>query len=82
MTMDHRVPLARGGRHEIQNVVPACKTCNSRKHTRTEAEFRDFLRSEGEFGVSEDEALYGFGEARWSTSMSDNATSMFATTTR
>lgn len=32
MTVDHVIPLARGGRHEIKNLVPACKPCNSAKH--------------------------------------------------
>ncbi len=30
-TMDHIEPLAGGGRHEIENVVPACGSCNSSK---------------------------------------------------
>jgi 5-methylcytosine-specific restriction endonuclease McrA len=31
ITIDHVVPLARGGDHTIGNFLPACKTCNSRK---------------------------------------------------
>ena len=31
LTMDHIVPLSRGGRSRRGNVVPACKDCNSRK---------------------------------------------------
>lgn len=38
-TMDHRIPLARGGTHFPSNLVPACRVCNSRKYTRTEREF-------------------------------------------
>ncbi len=30
-TVDHVVPLARGGLHEPSNVVPACGSCNSSK---------------------------------------------------
>jgi hypothetical protein len=30
--MDHVVPLAKGGRHAIGNVLPACGRCNVRKH--------------------------------------------------
>lgn len=33
LTMDHVVPLARGGHHTASNVVPACQSCNSRKST-------------------------------------------------
>ena len=31
LTMDHVIPLARGGESVKNNVVPACKTCNSTK---------------------------------------------------
>ena len=31
LTMDHVVPLARGGRSTKGNVVPCCKDCNSHK---------------------------------------------------
>lgn len=31
LTMDHRLPLVRGGRSTKGNVVPACKTCNTAK---------------------------------------------------
>lgn len=35
LTMDHLVPLARGGRTGKNNVVVACKTCNSKKSYQT-----------------------------------------------
>ena len=31
LTMDHIVPLIRGGRSTRNNIVPACRECNSRK---------------------------------------------------
>ncbi|MCX8070962.1 MAG: HNH endonuclease [Candidatus Binatia bacterium] len=31
LTMDHLVPLARGGRSTKGNLVPACKECNTKK---------------------------------------------------
>ena len=31
LTMDHLVPLVRGGRSTKGNLVPACKECNNRK---------------------------------------------------
>jgi len=34
LTMDHVVPLSRGGRNVIANVVPCCGSCNSRKGTK------------------------------------------------
>lgn len=39
LTMDHVVPLARGGEHEPDNVVPACRTCNLRKHIKPASAF-------------------------------------------
>src|SRR5438093_2030727 len=44
---DHRVPLALGGTNGISNILPACRRCNLRKHTLTEAEFRARLAAEG-----------------------------------
>lgn len=38
LTMDHKVPIARGGRSTKSNVVLACKKCNSLKGSRTVAE--------------------------------------------
>jgi hypothetical protein len=35
LTLDHVLPRHRGGRHEWENLVSACKTCNHRKAGRT-----------------------------------------------
>ena len=34
LTMDHLVPIIRGGHSERGNVVPACKACNTAKQHR------------------------------------------------
>lgn len=43
---DHRVPLSRGGTNFIDNILPACRRCNGRKHKMTEDEFRALLAAE------------------------------------
>ncbi|MBM3381510.1 MAG: HNH endonuclease [Betaproteobacteria bacterium] len=35
LTMDHLIPLARGGKTSWDNIVTACKSCNLRKGSRT-----------------------------------------------
>jgi len=45
-TWDHLVPLARGGRHSIGNLVPACRPCNSRKWTRLVIEWSRIVARE------------------------------------
>jgi len=37
---DHIIPLARGGRHSIGNLLPACAPCNHSKGSKTLAEWR------------------------------------------
>lgn len=36
---DHFVPLSKGGGFEINNIVPACSSCNSAKHNKSPFEF-------------------------------------------
>ncbi|MFP4040278.1 MAG: HNH endonuclease [Desulfosudaceae bacterium] len=43
LTMDHVVPLARGGKTTKGNVVPACKTCNTEKKQRLPVEWEAYL---------------------------------------
>ena len=38
LTMDHLVPLARGGKSSRGNIVPACRDCNRKKQLITPAE--------------------------------------------
>lgn len=45
LTMDHLVPIGRGGRSVRGNVVPACKDCNTRKKAMLPFEWSDYMRS-------------------------------------
>lgn len=46
LTMDHLIPICRGGQHDPSNVVPACQRCNFRKHTMTHIEFLPRMQEE------------------------------------
>ncbi|HSM72999.1 MAG TPA: HNH endonuclease [Desulfobacterales bacterium] len=43
LTMDHIVPLARGGKTTKGNVVPCCKACNTRKKQLLPMEWEAYL---------------------------------------
>lgn len=47
MTVDHDIPLARGGMDDIRNILPACRSCNSKKNARTASEFLNHQRVGG-----------------------------------
>ena len=38
LTMDHKVPIVKGGKSQKSNVVVSCKKCNTQKGTKTSAE--------------------------------------------
>ena len=43
LTMDHIVPLARGGRSNKDNIVTCCKECNTRKKTLLPIEWEEYM---------------------------------------
>lgn len=43
ITIDHVVPLSRGGKHEADNLAPACLSCNSSKNDRLLSEWNGRL---------------------------------------
>lgn len=47
LTMDHIVPISRGGKSTKGNVVPSCKACNNRKKQLLPMEWDDYLASVG-----------------------------------
>jgi 5-methylcytosine-specific restriction endonuclease McrA len=46
LAQEHWVPVARGGGYTVDNIVPACTSCNSRKRTMTGDEFLSLLEKE------------------------------------
>ncbi|KAB2890136.1 MAG: HNH endonuclease [Desulfobulbaceae bacterium] len=47
LTMDHLLPLARGGRSTKNNLVPCCKDCNNRKKSMLPLEWEEYLQGGG-----------------------------------
>lgn len=45
LTMDHIVPLARGGRSTKNNLVASCKECNTKKKTLLPIEWDEYMES-------------------------------------
>lgn len=45
LTMDHVVPLSRGGKSKKGNLVPACKDCNNRKKYLLPLEWEEYLEA-------------------------------------
>lgn len=43
ITLDHVVPLSRGGTNTVGNILPACRSCNSSKHAHFISEWK-FIR--------------------------------------
>lgn len=50
--LDHVVPFSAGGRHDIDNVVPACRACNNRKANRSLLTFLLAQRRRAERGLA------------------------------
>ena len=45
LTMDHIVPISRGGKSTRGNVVPCCKTCNNAKKQLLPMEWEEYLNN-------------------------------------
>ncbi len=48
LTMDHLIPLARGGRSTKDNLVPSCKDCNNKKKNMLPVEWKEYVTAIGE----------------------------------
>ncbi|MGD9732766.1 MAG: HNH endonuclease [Desulfamplus sp.] len=45
LTMDHVVPISRGGTSSKNNVVPCCKECNTKKRTMLPLEWDEYMKA-------------------------------------
>ncbi len=45
LTMDHLIPITRGGKSAQGNLVPACKECNNKKKYLLPTEWEEYLKS-------------------------------------
>jgi 5-methylcytosine-specific restriction protein A len=45
LTMDHKIPLGRGGTSEKINIVAACKECNNKKKYLLPTEWEEYMKS-------------------------------------
>jgi len=45
LTMDHIIPISRGGETYKGNVVPACKSCNNQKKSLLTVEWEQYIQS-------------------------------------
>jgi 5-methylcytosine-specific restriction endonuclease McrA len=43
LTMDHLIPLSRGGKSVRSNIVTACKTCNNKKKYSLPFEWEEYM---------------------------------------
>ena len=45
LTMDHVVPVSRGGKSTKGNITPACKECNNKKKYLLPVEWEEYLKA-------------------------------------
>jgi 5-methylcytosine-specific restriction enzyme A len=67
LTMDHRVPLVRGGRSTRGNLVPACRACNAAKKYLVPVEWEAYLARLAEAARAEEPSSSPATEKDWTT---------------
>lgn len=54
ITMDHIVPIVRGGKSTKGNIVSACKKCNNEKKYMLPIEWEEYLRKEKDNNIGKE----------------------------
>jgi 5-methylcytosine-specific restriction protein A len=67
LTMDHRVPLVRGGRSTKGNLVPACRACNAAKKYLLPVEWDAYLARLAEAGRADEPSSSPATEKDWTS---------------
>ncbi|MGA2150542.1 MAG: HNH endonuclease [Geobacteraceae bacterium] len=57
LTMDHLVPIVRGGKSARGNVAPACKECNNKKKHMLPLEWEEYLQKQVQDQVQDQENI-------------------------
>lgn len=52
LTMDHLIPLSRGGYSEKINIVPCCKECNTKKNSLLPVEWEEYIQNLNKIDIS------------------------------
>ncbi|MGA1256387.1 MAG: HNH endonuclease [Candidatus Nanopelagicaceae bacterium] len=43
--VEHAIPVSKGGTNDIDNLLPACRACNSEKRDKNVEQYREYLKS-------------------------------------
>lgn len=61
LTQDHVIPIVSGGGYTVDNIVPACCSCNSSKNAK---EFTEWYRSREFYSPAREEAILAYLDSR------------------
>lgn len=65
LTCDHVVPVYANGLPVVSSLVPACRSCNGQKSSRSQAKFIQHLAFTGKILMKRDGSWYGKGDAEY-----------------
>lgn len=54
LTQDHVIPLSKGGTYTADNIIPACKSCNSSKHDK---DFEEWYKSQPSYTLEREKRI-------------------------